>query len=246
MNQFRNETVLITGVSKGIGASLVPEFVNLGAKVIGIARSSDALAELESKYPEQFTGISIDLSDIDSWKKLVEKVKQVPHTLILNAGTCEYIDNGNVDSKLVKRVFDINFMANVYAAEILLPAWSDKLKQWAVVSSSARYFAMPRAEAYGSSKAALSYFFESLQLNFPGIRFSQVHPGFVETPLTDKNDFSMPFKITSEKAASTITKGLLKKKRQINFPLFFTLFLRLLGVVPASLRYKLGRGMLKQ
>lgn len=246
MNQFRNETVLITGVSKGIGASLVPEFVKYGAKVVGVARSGDALAELESKYPDQFTGISMDLSSADSWKSLVEKVKSVPHTLILNAGTCEYIDDGNVDSSLVKRVFDINFMANVYAAEVLLPVWGEQLQQWAVVSSSARYFAMPRAEAYGASKAALSYFFESLQLNFPDIRFSQIHPGFVETPLTDKNDFAMPFKISSSKAAKTIVTGLMKKKRQINFPLFFTLLLRLLGILPASLRFKLGRGMLKQ
>ena len=74
-------------------------------------------------------------------------------------------------------------------------------------SSASAYLALPRAEAYGASKAALSYFLESLRLDLAhqGIDVSVIHPGFVKTPLTERNDFPMPMAVTPEQAATAVT-----------------------------------------
>ena len=243
---FANKNIVITGVTSGIGLSITHLLLKQGAIVYGIARNQDKLNDIKTKYPDNFIPVEADLSDDSGWHDVANKLSGSIDTVILNAGTCEYMENGLVDVDLIKRVFDINFFANISAAKLFLNENKWSVKQYCVVSSSAHFFAMPRGEAYGASKAALSYFYESLQLSHPDIAFSIVHPGFVETPLTDKNDFDMPFKITSYKAADIIVKGLMKKKKQINFPWLFMFILKTLGKLPSSLRYKLGKGMVKK
>ncbi len=245
MSSFSGKTVLLTGASTGIGRALVNEIIAQGGKVLGIARSEDKLNELSEQHGDRFKALVADLSEADGWQRLVSDLECAPDIVVLNAGTCEYMENGQVDTELVERVFEVNFFANVRAAKELLETYGNEIEQWCVVSSSARYFAMPRGEAYGASKAAISYFFESLQLSYPDIRFSIVHPGFVKTPLTDKNDFDMPMRISAEKAAETIAHKLAKKRLQINVPLFFTVIMRVLGALPARLRYKMGKGLVR-
>ncbi|WP_144395100.1 SDR family NAD(P)-dependent oxidoreductase [Pleionea sediminis] len=246
MSELNGKTVLLTGASSGIGEALVEKLIARGARVIGVARSEDKLQALSEKHGDFFESRTADLSEQQGWSTLVESLNVSPDIVVLNAGTCEYLEAGSIDIGLVERVFEVNFFANVRGAKVLLDKYQDSLKQFVVVSSSARYLAMPRGEAYGASKAALTYFFESLQLSFPNIRFSMVHPGFVKTPLTDKNDFDMPMRITAEEAALVMANKIEKGKLQINFPLVFTLLMRILGMLPASLRYKLGRGMVKK
>lgn len=246
MKSLTEKTVFITGVTSGIGKSLVRSLIAQGAIVIGVARRESELKELEREYDGKFTGICADVSMQESWTNIVDLMPVLPDVVILNAGNCEYMEQGKVDADLVKRVFQVNFFANIYAAEALLNRYpKDSPFQWVVVSSSAYYFAMPRGEAYAASKAALSYFFESLQLSYTNAKFSMVHPGFVETPLTDKNDFEMPFKITSEKAANIIINGIRNNKKQINFPFTFTLILKTLGILPAGLRFYIGKRLVK-
>jgi short-subunit dehydrogenase len=246
MNILNGKTVLITGVTSGIGKSLVSKLIAEGANVIGVARRQNELEELETAYDGKFSGISADVSLQESWQKITDLLLCMPDVVILNAGNCEYMEQGRVEADLVKRVFQVNFFANVFAAEALLKQYpKDSKFHWVIVSSSAYFFAMPRGEAYGASKAALSYFFESLQLSYAKAKFSIVHPGFVETPLTDKNDFEMPFKISSEKAAEIILHGILHEKKQINFPFVFTWILRILGALPAGLRFNIGKRLVK-
>lgn len=246
MKSITGKTVLITGVTSGIGKSLANLLIAQGAQVIGVARRHGELKELENEYNDKFTGICADVSVQESWSKIIELLPCLPDVVILNAGNCEYMEQGKVDADLVKRVFQVNYFANIYAAEALLNRYPKNFPfHWVVVSSSAYYFAMPRGEAYGASKAALSYFFESLQLSYANAKFSMVHPGFVETPLTDKNDFAMPFKITSEQAANIIVNGIHKNKKQINFPFIFTLILKTLGMLPAGLRFYIGKRLVK-
>lgn len=246
MKSFLGKTVLITGVTSGIGKSLVSSLIAQGATVIGVARRQTELKQLEAECDGKFTGVCADVSIQESWTNIVDLLPGLPDVVILNAGNCEYMEQGRVEADLVKRVFQVNFFANIYAAEALLKRYpKDSLFHWVVVSSSAYYFAMPRGEAYAASKAALSYFFESLQLSYAHAKFSLVHPGFVETPLTDKNDFEMPFKITSEKAANIIINGIRNNKKQINFPFTFTLILKTLGILPAGLRFYIGKRLVK-
>ncbi len=245
MSYFLGKEVLITGATQGIGFALTDTLAEQGALVIGVARDQAKLRNMEMTYAGRFKGFAMDVSEKSEWLRLQSALKDLPEIFILNAGNCEYLENGVVDSELVSRLMKVNFMANVYAAEVFLMNLQQvPSRQWVVVSSSASFFAMPRGEAYGASKAALTYFFEALSLSYPAVSFSIVNPGFVKTPLTDKNDFPMPMLISPESAAKYILKGIERRKSEINFPPLFTFIMKLLGKLPAVIRKSIGRRMI--
>ena len=102
--------------------------------------------------------------------------------------------------------------------------------------------------AYGASKAAVSYFADSLRLDLAdsGISVHLIEPGFVDTPLTQKNDFAMPFLVTVEQAAERIFNGLQAGKSRIRFPRRLSCMLKLLSVLPYNLRNKVAQRMKQQ
>ena len=108
--------------------------------------------------------------------------------------------------------------------------------QIAVVASVAGYRGLPDAAGYGASKAALINLCEALKLDLAGsgIKMQVINPGFVKTPLTDKNAFPMPFLISAEAAAKHIVKGMAKDKFEIRFPWLFASLLGLLRILPYS------------
>jgi short-subunit dehydrogenase len=109
-----------------------------------------------------------------------------------------------------------------------------------LVSSVAGYRGLPRAAAYGASKAALTHLGEALRLSLApdNITVQVVNPGFVATPLTAKNDFPMPFLMPAEDAAQRILKGLAGSAFEITFPRRFTYFLKLLRILPYGLYFR--------
>jgi short-subunit dehydrogenase len=163
----------------------------------------------------------------------VQSIELSPTLWILNAGDCEYIDDGKIDSALINRVFNVNVMGTINVLEsiqqLLLPG-----HRVVIVGSIASEVALPRAEAYGGSKAALSYIARALQLDWARKRIdvSIVFPGFVKTPLTDKNTFSMPMLVTPESASQSIRNGIAKGHSSIYFPRRFTSILRLISLLP--------------
>ena len=123
------------------------------------------------------------------------------------------------------------------------------LKQMlAIVSSSVSWLPLPRAEAYGASKAALDYLADTLRLDLAskGIGVTLIRPGFVQTPLTAKNDFPMPCLVTVEEASRAIMDGLTAGRHQIHFPRRFIWLLRLLGALPVGLWLRLGRALVSK
>jgi short-subunit dehydrogenase len=117
--------------------------------------------------------------------------------------------------------------------------------QLAIVSSMAHFFPFTRSEAYGASKAAVSYFVDSLRVDLAqsGISISLIEPGFVDTPLTQKNDFAMPFLVPVTQAASRIYTGLAKGNSRIRFPRRLSLLLKLLSLLPYDLRNSVAKRM---
>jgi len=139
-------------------------------------------------------------------------------------------------------VMHVNFMGTVYCIEGAMPLLRAGNDPYLVgMSSTAAYAGLPRAEAYGASKAAVRYLFQSLDVDLhgKGMDVSVILPGFVETPLTDKNDFPMPMRITVDKAVSHILSGLDRRSREIAFPWVFALALRMLARLPDGLRTRL-------
>src|SRR5690606_5900549 len=165
-------------------------------------------------------------------------------TLIANAGTCEYVDVKQFDTALFRRVMDTNFMGLVYTVAAALPWLRQSERGYlAGMSSSVTWLAMPRAQAYGASKAATRHFLEAMRADLwhEGMDVSVISPGFVQTPLTDRNDFPMPGRITAEDAALVVIKGLEIRVFGIHFSKRFTRILQLLGALPAALRFRITR-----
>ena len=106
--------------------------------------------------------------------------------------------------------------------------------QIVAVASLSAVVGLPRAEAYGSSKAAMNYLFDSLRLDLHSekIDVTVVNPGFVETPMTSNNDFPMPFLMQPEQAADCMIKGIAARKRHVRFPLRLWIILKLASVMP--------------
>ena len=139
-----------------------------------------------------------------------------------------------------------NFLGPVNCLEALQPQLV-RGNRVVLVSSMAHWLPFPRAEAYGASKAALSWFAESLRLDWEpkGIAVTVVSPGFVDTPLTRKNDFAMPGRVTVDEAVKAIRIGLEAGKMHIAFPAGFGFILRLLSGLPAFLQRTLLRRMVR-
>lgn len=231
---------LITGATSGIGEQLAIKYAQLGDTVIACGRNSDKLAEL-AKY-DNIQACKFDAANLQDIK---ESTIGFPHfdRVILNAGNCEYIDDArNFDSALFERVINVNLLSMGYCLEALLPKINPG-GQLVLVSSSVTYLALPRSEAYGASKAGVSYLAKSLAVDLNDVDVTLVHPGFVKTPLTNKNDFPMPMAVTAEKAADYMIKGIQKRRKDVHFPYRFTLILKALRILPLPIWLKIAKGL---
>ncbi len=239
-------TVLITGATSGIGKSLVERYLRRSVKVLACGRNPEkleALQDLDVSPNAELRLVQFDQLDPDAIKASFNDIENVD-LAILNAGDCEYIDDAmNFDAQLFKRVIDINLSSVADLVESLLPKLAkaqtldtDENPQLVLIGSSAAMLPFTRAEAYGASKAGLGYLADTLYIDLHphNIDVSLVLPGFIETPLTDKNDFEMPFLMSSEEAAKRIIKGIEKRQRHIAFPKRLIWSLKLAGLLPAK------------
>jgi NAD(P)-dependent dehydrogenase (short-subunit alcohol dehydrogenase family) len=234
------KTLLITGATSGIGKALALQAAEKGYQVIACGRNQDVLNELASKpniQPLQF-----DVTSLEDAKQALHNVNC--DIAILNAGTCEYVDIDKFESDMFRRVFEPNFFGVVHCVEALIPSLK-KGNKLVIVDSMARLLPFTRSQAYGASKAALHYFTKSLEIDLHdrGIKVQAVSPGFVETPLTDKNDFDMPMKITATEAAESMLKGIETDKQNVFFPRMFGFILRFMHILPVGLQKKLSLSM---
>lgn len=230
--------VLITGASSGIGRQLALDYQQAGWQVWGCGRDGERLQDLAQAG---ITPLQFDARDLARMKELAASLPPLD-LLILNAGNCEYMDVAKgFDSALFARVIETNLIATGYALEAFLPLL-ERGARLALVSSSVSWLALPRAQAYGASKAAIDYLAATLRLDLKvnGIGVTLIRPGFVQTPLTAKNDFPMPCLVPVAQASQTIMSGLAAGHHQIHFPRRFIWLLRLFGALPVSWWLRIG------
>jgi len=206
------KSMLITGASSGIGRATALAAAAAGWKVIACGRDAARLAELAAAQPAIETR-AFDLTNLDA--------------------CCAALGTVVVDVALFHRVFEANFFSAVNTVAALLPGLRQGAKLL-LVDSLARLLPFTRSEAYGASKAALFYFAKCLEVDLHerGIVVQTVSPGFVRTPLTDRNRFSMPLLIEPEQAAAAILGRLQSGERTGYFPLVFASLIRLLSTLP--------------
>lgn len=239
---------VITGASSGLGRELALQYAAQGWQVVAIARSMERLAQLCQQSP-LIQSLVVDLTDehaVAQSAVLINAMLPSVDLIILNAGSCEYVEADNFDLGAFERTFAVNFFAVVAAVKFWLPLLKKTGKaQLAIVSSLAWLFPFTKAEAYGASKAALSYFTDSLRVDLTGqgIQVSLIEPGFVDTPLTRKNDFAMPFLLPVADAAKRVRVAIAGGKLRCRFPLRLSVSLQLLNLLPYRLRQKVAAGL---
>lgn len=239
---------LVTGASSGLGRELAIQYAKAGWQVVAVARSADALADLHRQH-KSIHALPLDLTDNHAFSAAVAKLsEQIPalDLVILNAGSCDYVDATDLPLDIFNRTMALNFQAQVTAVKLLLPLLQKSADSTlALVSSLAHLFPFTKAQAYGASKAALSYFADSLRVDLTdsGVRVCLIEPGFVDTPLTQKNDFKMPFLLQVDDAAGRIRHGLDMQQQRIRFPKRLVWSLHLLNLLPYTVRCKVAAGM---
>ncbi len=232
--------IMITGATSGIGKELALAYTSRGDVVLACGRSQGKLTDL-IETNMNVVPLCFDLTDYENYPELDEQLD----VLILNAGDCYYIDDPmDFDAKAFEKVMNINLVSVGYG----LQKWLKNIKRGGrlvLVSSSAGILPLPRAEAYGASKAALTYMAKTLSLTLHrhGISVSLVQPGFVDTPLTKRNNFPMPMLIDSRYAAEKIVSGIDSGKSEINVPFKFVLMMKFLRMLPSFVWQRLALRM---
>ncbi len=240
-SSLANKIVWVTGASSGIGASLTAELCRRGARVAATSRNEEKLNALAKLLLERGCVLRTypgDVGDLQRMKEIASTIEVemgALDILVANAGSHLFTRPLEFDSGEYQRLMDLNYGGVLHCIEAVLPAMLRRRSgRICGVASLAGYRALPRAAAYGASKAALIHFLESVRyhLEREGIEVTIVNPGFVKTPLTDKNDFPMPFLIDSDNAARLIANGLEQGRREINFPATFAFILRIARILP--------------
>ncbi|GEO85303.1 MULTISPECIES: SDR family NAD(P)-dependent oxidoreductase [Alphaproteobacteria] len=242
----------ITGASSGIGRALALRLARDGWTVAASARGNDELAALEAASCGRVISFPLDVTDksaIDATVEAIERRLGDIDLAVFAAGTYFRDYAVDFDSERFHTMVELNLVGTARCLERVMPAMiARKGGQIAVVASISGYIGLPGAASYGATKAALNVMCEALypELLSHGIKLSIVNPGFVDTPLTRKNDFPMPFLISAEVAADIIAQGLARGRFEIVFPWQMALAMKLLHTLPAGLRFRLTRRMLRE
>ena len=216
---------MITGASSGIGNSLARRLAEKGNRLILIARRRELLQRLVQDLPDnEHLFYPCDVSDPDRVETICRHLQEQSVTIdamILNAGLSGGFDVHEIDLDSFRYQVKVNFWGAVYFVKHLVPQMiKRKAGLIAVNGSLAGYRGVPKAAPYSAAKGALMNFIECLRIDLRRyhIQCTLISPGFVKTPMTDRNDFVMPFLIPVERAISHIIRGLEKGHCEICFP----------------------------
>ncbi len=233
----------ITGASSGIGAATALRLIKDGWIVAATARSEDKI-EVLVHHVEIFGGggrivnYPGDITDAQAMNDIVERIEREigPIDLaILNAGVYLPDTIEDFSAAHLKEQYEVNVFGTANCLEPVLKKFKSRNKgHLAVVASVAGYRGLPRSLSYGSSKAALINLMEAIAVEAHGtdIKVQVINPGFVKTPLTDRNKFYMPMLMDVDQAADDLVRGLNGGFFEIAFPWVFSLATKLVGLLP--------------
>lgn len=240
------QLVWITGASTGIGAEIARQLAGAGVKVAISARHVDVLRQTASAnsnlkpYPLDVT----DAKAVAETMAAIERDHGVIDLIIAGAGTYTPASAADFRVENFMRMYEVNYLGVIHILAAALPIMRARRKghlSW--IASVSGYRGLPKATAYGPTKAALINLAESLQpeLQRGGVQVSVINPGFVRTPMTEQNDFDMPFLMKPEDAARATIAGLAKGKFEVAYPAPFVAILKTARILPYRLYFWLIR-----
>jgi NAD(P)-dependent dehydrogenase (short-subunit alcohol dehydrogenase family) len=240
IDNWAGRVVWLVGASTGIGRATAALLHAQGATVVVSARSAGALERFVAEHPGS-EAIALDATDRDAMRDAARRIVTRHGTIDLAcycAGTYAEMRAATFDLDVALRHQQVNYVGALYMLDAVLPqlltqARSGRGAHLSMISSVAGFRGLPKALAYGPTKAALINLAETLYLDLApqGIGVSLVNPGFVETPLTAGNDFHMPAMISPEEAAREIVAGWQRGEFEIHFPKRFTRWLKALRLL---------------
>ena len=242
---MQHQCVWITGASSGIGEALARRLARARCEVVASARSAEKLAALASDAGGSIVPWPLDITDHGAVQAVVARVEAERGPIdvaVLNAGTHRPVAAAEFTAAGLRTLVELNVMGMAACLEAVMPRMMARGRgRIAVMASVAGYRGLPTGAYYGASKAALINLTESLRFDLDrvGVTIQLIDPGFVRTPLTDRNDFPMPFLIDADLAADRIARGLRSSRFEIAFPRIFVALLKLLQVLPYRLYFPL-------
>ena len=242
---MNKKTIWITGGSTGIGKALAIKFAKEGWNVAISARRENLLKETCGEH-ENISSYPLDVTDKNKCKEVFQNIVDTFQSVdicFFSTGTWDPKREKDIDVEQIENVFKINFFGTLNSIKAVEKYFKDKKSGTiTIVSSIAGYRGLPNSTGYGPSKSALNNLAESLYFDFrrSNVRVCLVSPGFIKTPMTDKNDFKMPFLKTPEYAAEKIYDGLVNKNSfEIHFPKSLTIILKILSFLPNRIYFGL-------
>jgi len=245
---FHGKYIWIIGASSGIGKALAHELASRGAIIALSARGEDALNTVkENLYnADKHISVPVDVSKTDGMSQardqILEKFPRLDSAISLAAiYDPSAVKDMNIET--AHKITNVNLGGMFNFVHAVLPTMrTQKFGQIVLCGSVAGYCGLPNGQPYSASKAAVINLAQSLRCEEGDmLDIKVINPGFVETPMTDKNDFDMPMKIKPEEAAKSIADGLLKKSFEIHFPKKFTFIMKAISLLPAPLYFMVAK-----
>lgn len=248
-----NKVILLTGASTGIGKELVRQLAKENVKLAILSRRKELLDNLtkEINSPSRILAYKCDVRDFNEVKSVYSQIKSDLGEIdiaILNSGVSYRMSESSFELDKAREIFDTNFFGVINFIHLLKEDFIKRKSGVIVgVSSLADTRGFPASGFYCASKSALSIFLESLRIELKkhNISVITVRPGFVRTPMTDKNEFYMPFLMEADKAAEIIIRDIKKNKRIIEFPFLLSLMVKILKILPNGIFEYLSSKKLK-
>lgn len=237
----------VTGAGSGIGRETARAFAKKGFKVAVSGRSREPLEALAAEHPL----IDAFPLDVTNAEQVAETARQIEaehgpiDIAVFGAGNYHPVSADKFMAEEFRAMMDVNYMGVIHGLAAVLPNMRARQKgHVAWIASVAGYCGLPKAAAYGPTKAALINLAESLkpELARDHIAVSLINPGFVKTPLTAQNDFPMPFLMEAEEAGRLTVEGLIRRKFEIAYPWPFVMMMKIMRILPYSLFFRIISG----
>lgn len=251
---LKNKTILITGASTGIGKELAIRLASGNNNLILISRRIELLEDIKNSVSANHSMVDVLACDVSEKAQVAAAFKQIfaKHAsidiAILNSGVSYRQGIENFDSSIAEKTIAVNLLGLIFCIEQLLPSFmKNGYGIIAGVSSLAESRGFAKSGIYCASKAAVSIYLESLrsELHQFGIKVITIKPGFVRTPMTDKNEFNMPLLMDVKDAVDIIMNGLEKGKTIIQFPKPMVIAVKILKLLPNIVFDFISRNQLK-
>ena len=243
MQTVKGKYIWIIGAGSGIGAALARRLHQHGARLALSARTADNLQRLNEELGSAHQVHPLDISDEASLSAGFEQLMDVwprVDSIVLLSALYEPMALKNLHTGIAAKVMRVNVDGVFNLIAVTLPFLQQQGNGQVVIASSVAGFAgLPYGQPYSASKAAVTSIAESWKCEWPDLDIKVVHPGFVKTPLTDKNNFAMPMMISAEAAARYLERGMRRKAFEIHFPKRFTWLMKLLRSLPYSLYFRI-------